>query len=299
MLHSKAELRYGALSMKMRCMQFVLFLVATTLFSCRPSELDSLLLDDTDPDIPVAVFASSDNQIQLFFSSKGIEHEQSSYCIGTKETCTSESAVWQDAEAVSAGSSTFAVNEPLVATDAPQVHFRFTNASEILVQRSIQISPQTQQEDPEPQPEETQCIDAEKFICDVELAIHKYTNQYREQNNRRPVEFQPKIAYVSRDWSKKQFQRGSIGHEGFVGSRIQVYRQRFQTYDGRMASENVAMSGGMAVSRGADYIGQYFARMWYNSDGHRRNMLSSGVRTHGAGVYISGRRAYATQIFGR
>jgi uncharacterized protein YkwD len=148
---------------------------------------------------------------------------------------------------------------------------------------------------------DSNCYKGSAFICKIEVLITKKTNEYRTSNGRAAVTHDPKIAFASRDWSMKQGRRGSIGHDGFPRARMAVYQQEFGTSQ-TMRGENVAMfsgfSSGAETDEEAERIASRFAVMWWNSTGHRINMLVKSHRTLGVGVARTPRGAYyATQIF--
>jgi uncharacterized protein YkwD len=110
----------------------------------------------------------------------------------------------------------------------------------------------------------------------------------------RELAFDPKISFVSRDWSAKQAQSGSISHNGFPSARQSVYAAEFGQSI-RLSGENVAYNfcGSMDVTRAANA----FIDQWWNSAGHRANMLGS-FGTIGVGVVITARgQCFGTQIF--
>jgi uncharacterized protein YkwD len=146
----------------------------------------------------------------------------------------------------------------------------------------------------------TDCYKADEFVCKVERLIGEKTNKYREGRGLKPLALDAKIAFVSRDWSKKQASSGRISHSGFPSSRVSVYRQEFNV-SRSLSGENVAMSGRVSGSSlddaAAERVAQEFAVMWWNSSGHRANMLGR-FKSLGVGVYKNSRGSwYATQIF--
>ncbi|MCX6123946.1 MAG: CAP domain-containing protein, partial [Proteobacteria bacterium] len=145
------------------------------------------------------------------------------------------------------------------------------------------------------------CYKASVFICKIEAAIAAKTNAYRAQQGRTLLASDEKISFVARNWSERQGNRGYIGHDGFPSSRNSVYRTEFNSPIS-LAGENVAMTSGVNVSgeddAAAEKVASTFAVMWWNSSGHRANMLRSSFKTIGNGVYKTSRGAwYATQIF--
>ena len=145
-----------------------------------------------------------------------------------------------------------------------------------------------------------ECYKADEFVCKVERLIGEKTNKYRESRGLQPLALDSKIAFVSRDWSQKMSRSGFISHSGFPSSRVSVYRQEFNT-SRSLRGENVAMSGRVSGSSlddaAAERIAQEFAVMWWNSSGHRANMLGR-FKSLGVGVHKTSRGSwYATQIF--
>lgn len=144
------------------------------------------------------------------------------------------------------------------------------------------------------------CYKADEFVCKVERLIGEKTNKYREGRGLQPLALDAKIAFVSRDWSQKMSRSGSISHSGFPSSRAAVYRQEFNV-SRSLRGENVAMTGRVGGSSqddaAAERIAQEFAVMWWNSSGHRANMLGR-FKSLGVGVFKTSRGSwYATQIF--
>lgn len=144
------------------------------------------------------------------------------------------------------------------------------------------------------------CYKADEFVCKVERLIGEKTNKYREGRGLQPLALDAKIAFVSRDWSQKMSRSGYISHSGFPSSRAAVYRQEFNV-PRSLRGENVAMTGRVGGSSqddaAAERIAQEFAVMWWNSSGHRANMLGR-FKSLGVGVFKTSRGSwYATQIF--
>lgn len=146
---------------------------------------------------------------------------------------------------------------------------------------------------PAPEPTADDCIGADEFICAIEVAITYHTNLLRNGSD---LTHHARLSYVSRDWSRQQMQRGSIGHQGFPAARRNYYNASFPGDSVSIQAENVAYSSGRANATAED-IAKMFVRMWANSPGHRRNMLGN-YKILGVGVTKSGSRYYATQIFG-
>lgn len=136
------------------------------------------------------------------------------------------------------------------------------------------------------------CHKGDEFTCKVEFEIVRLTNEKRSGMS--PLRHDKNLAYISRDWSRQQSQVGAISHTGFPGARVSAYQQEFGSGT-QINAENVAMFSGGGSS--PQEVAQKFVEMWYNSPGHRANMLGPYQRL-GAGVYRGARGFYGTQIFG-
>jgi len=144
------------------------------------------------------------------------------------------------------------------------------------------------------------CYKGDAFTCKVERLIGEKTNKYRKGRGLAPLALDAKIAFVARDWSQKQARSGYISHSGFPSSRMTVYRQEFNV-SRSLHGENVAMTSMVSASSqddaAAERVAEEFADMWWNSSGHRANMLGQ-FRSLGVGVFKNSRGSwYATQIF--
>jgi uncharacterized protein YkwD len=145
------------------------------------------------------------------------------------------------------------------------------------------------------------CYKADSFPCKIERLIADKTNKYRASRGLQPLTFDGKISFVARDWSKKQSNSGFISHTGFPSARQNVYRTEFSE-SRSLNGENVAYTGMIGRTSqqddsAAERVAEEFAVMWWNSSGHRRNMLGS-FSNIGVGVAErSGGSWYATQIF--
>jgi uncharacterized protein YkwD len=149
-------------------------------------------------------------------------------------------------------------------------------------------------------PQKSDCYKADPFICKIESLITAKTNKYRATRGLGALVLDPKLGFVARDWSVKQGRSGSMGHSGFPTSREAVYRAEFGVSRG-LRAENVAYTGGMFDSAArddaaAEAVAEEFAVMWWNSAGHRANMLGR-YSNLGVGISESNSEWYATQLF--
>ena len=138
----------------------------------------------------------------------------------------------------------------------------------------------------------SECYKGDEFTCKVEYAIVRFTNEKRA--GLPALRHDKNLAFVARDWSRQQSQVGAISHTGFPFARNSVYQQEFGTGT-QINAENVAMFSGGGGS--PEEIARQFVDMWYNSPGHRANMLG-GYQRLGAGVFKGAFGYYGTQIFG-
>ncbi len=137
----------------------------------------------------------------------------------------------------------------------------------------------------------TSCYKADDFTCKVEAAIVAQTNALRSS----PLVQSFESSFVARDWSEKQAKANAISHDGFPAARQQLLKAEFPKASWGFFAENVAMFGG-GDNSDPEAVAKKFVTMWYNSEGHRKNMLGNYGHI-GAGVYQSGNNFYATQIF--
>jgi uncharacterized protein YkwD len=138
------------------------------------------------------------------------------------------------------------------------------------------------------------CYKGDAKICRIEKLIADKTNSYRRSRGLSDLEYDAKVAFLSRDWSRQQAQSGSISHNGFPSARQGVYRNEFGV-NLFLTAENVAYN--YCGSRDEEGAASAFIDQWWNSAGHRANMLG-GHRGIGVGVFIdSSGRCYGTQIF--
>ena len=145
-----------------------------------------------------------------------------------------------------------------------------------------------------------ECYKADAFICKIERLITDKTNKYRATQGKKSLTHDPKLSFVARDWSTKMGRSGGISHRGFPDARENIYRTEFRVARS-MSAENVAYTGGRFSSSSqsdaaAEAIAEAFAVMWWESWGHRMNMLGRYTNI-GVGISQSNSSWYATQIF--
>lgn len=148
-------------------------------------------------------------------------------------------------------------------------------------------------------PATNDCYKASDFVCKVEHLITNKTNAYRATVGKGPLTYDAQMAFVARDWSAKQGASGSISHSGFPEARSAVYMQEFKI-SADFSAENVAMSGygsGGTTDADAESVADDFATMWWNSSGHRENMVGDYSKLGMGMAQDSSGSWYGTQIF--
>lgn len=149
-------------------------------------------------------------------------------------------------------------------------------------------------------PQNADCYKGDAFICKIEKLITDKTNKYRASRGLQPLALDAKFAFVARDWSLKQARSGGISHNGFPSSREAVYRAEFGVstdFNGENVAYTNMVGGSDQSDAAAEAVAQEFAVMWWNSPGHRANMLGHFNKI-GVGMYKTSRGAwYATQCF--
>ena len=150
-------------------------------------------------------------------------------------------------------------------------------------------------------PQNTDCYKSSAFICKIERLITEKTNKYRASRGLQPLSHDANFSFVARDWSLKQARAGYISHNGFPNSREAVYRTEFgvsEDFNGENVAYTSMVGGGSSESdAAAEAVADEFAVMWWNSSGHRANMLGR-FSLIGVGIYkTTGGAWYATQVF--
>ncbi len=229
-------------------------------------------------------------------------------CVGTAAVCTAPGAQWLRTVAGQvAGRAAFSSGQGLALTEGSQIHIAAKDAAGQNIGRSIQlvrrgstpaaVNNSTAVAAGPQQAAMTNCYKADAFLCEIEILVAQKTNAYRAQSGRPALEYSARVAYVSRLWSQQQGNRRDIGHEGFPSARVADYKREFSSMDGiSLNRENVAMASG---GSSAEAIAERFASMWWNSPGHKANILASGITGIGVGFVKVGGSYYGTQIFYR
>jgi uncharacterized protein YkwD len=151
---------------------------------------------------------------------------------------------------------------------------------------------------PTPNPGPSQC-EAGAVECQAAQVIFQENNKLRQSAGVPALKYNDKLAYVAWDWSKKQAAAGKISHDGFNEARLKVLADRFPGSKDSITGENVAYFMGGTDVKDGNAVGKKFYSQWLGSPGHKENMVRKTFTELGNGVYITGNKAYGTQLFGQ
>lgn len=136
-----------------------------------------------------------------------------------------------------------------------------------------------------------ECYQGDEFTCAVEASIVAKTNARRNSSS---LTQSFESSFVARHWSDEQLASNTLSHDGFPAERAETLQLTFPDLSFFYSAENVAMA--VTNAQTADDLAEEIVEMWWNSSGHRKNMLGP-YRYIGVGVAKSGRIVYATQLF--
>jgi uncharacterized protein YkwD len=132
----------------------------------------------------------------------------------------------------------------------------------------------------------------------VERAVLAGTNALRRERDLPALKSNEQLALAAGRFAKYMAMRDDYGHE--ADGRKPVHRARAAGYRDCMVTENISYQ---MHTRGFDTkeLAERLVSGWFNSPGHRRNMLDHEVVDLGVGVAYSDetQRYYAVQLFGR
>ena len=132
--------------------------------------------------------------------------------------------------------------------------------------------------------------------AEIEEALTRKINNYRQENGKPPLETHPEIRMLAREYSKDMATRNFYSHTNPEG--ITAHQRIGGLPYCRTASENIEKSYLERRTTSGKVSGQqeaidYIFNEWKNSPSHNRNMLRSGVKYSGIGVYIEDHDSYA------
>jgi uncharacterized protein YkwD len=234
--------------------------------------------------VVAATPAQADAKHDIYISApQTIVRESIQFCVGTADTCTAANAEKFGVIPHLSRTGFYKVDRSFSIT--PKQHYTVSgkDGSGQVVQTTIRI-------------DDNDChLAPDDFTCRVEMEVLRLTNVKRAASGRTEFTNAKYIGCASRLWSQEMARRGSISHDWFSnGTLRQKYRNECSG-TGTISAENVAMSGGS--SQTPEAVATTFVNMWWNSSGHRANMLGN-YRSMGVGFFKRGNSWYGTQNFG-
>lgn len=144
----------------------------------------------------------------------------------------------------------------------------------------------------------SQWLHAETSMVDqVEAAIVKQTNTFREKHELPPVEEDSALTKTASKFAKFMAESGTYGHHADGKSPAQ--RAKESGYEYCVVRENIAYRTNTGEITAEGLIG-VFVQGWIDSPPHRENMLADYVTQTGVAVATSDQTTYyAVQLFGR
>lgn len=136
---------------------------------------------------------------------------------------------------------------------------------------------------------------ADSFMVQVEQLIYNKVNQERSAHGVAALSNSTSMQKYARIKSQDMGDNNYFAHEDLNGNLITSKMKN----DGVTYSawgENIAYISGITD---ANALADQFMTNWMNSEGHRKNILSSNFSSIGIGVYKIGNKVYATQEFCR
>ena len=137
---------------------------------------------------------------------------------------------------------------------------------------------------------------SDNFMAQVEQAIFNKVNEERVKAGVAPLSYNTTMEKYARIKSKDMGDNNYFSHTDLNGNYITTQMKKDGvTY--KSWGENIAYLGGW----GADptVLANKFMTNWMNSEGHKKNILSTNFTSIGIGVYKVGDKVYATQEFYR
>jgi len=133
----------------------------------------------------------------------------------------------------------------------------------------------------------------EKFMAQVEQAIFNKVNEERSKAGVAPLTYNKTMEKYARIKSQDMGDKNYFSHQDLSGNLITT-KMKADGVSYRAWGENIAYIGGVSDPTA---LANQFMTNWMNSEGHRKNILSTNFESIGVGVYKAGNRVYATQEF--
>ena len=136
---------------------------------------------------------------------------------------------------------------------------------------------------------------SENFMTQVEQLIYSKVNEQRAANGLSQLSYSNTMQKYARIKSKDMGDNNYFDHKDLNGNLITV-KMHNDGVNYNAWAENIAYISGVSD---ANALANQFMTNWMNSEGHRKNILSTNVNSIGIGVYKIGNKVYATQEFYR
>lgn len=130
---------------------------------------------------------------------------------------------------------------------------------------------------------------AKRYQTDIKQVL-KYTNKYRKANEVSTLKLDANLTKAACYRSLEMAKADELSHIRPNGESCFTVLEDLKIETIGYRGENVAYVYG-------DIDAKTVCRLWYESEGHKKNMLDSNFRRMGVGIAISGDKVYYTQIF--
>ncbi len=142
-----------------------------------------------------------------------------------------------------------------------------------------------------------QNVRSSSMVGEVETAIVKQTNEFRESHELEAVQRDEQLMQAAKKFAKFMAESGKYGHR--ANGMTPAGRAEAAGYDYCVVRENIAYRTNTGEVT-ADSLIEVFVQGWIDSPPHRENMLADYVTHTGVAVATSDDITYyAVQMFGR
>ena len=135
----------------------------------------------------------------------------------------------------------------------------------------------------------------DQYMAQVEQAIFNKVNEERAKAGVAPLSYNTIMEKYARIKSKDMGDNNYFSHTdksgNYINTKMKADGVTYQAW-----GENIAYIGGVTDPVA---LANQFMTNWMNSEGHKKNILSTDFSSIGVGVYKVGNKVYATQEFYR
>lgn len=137
---------------------------------------------------------------------------------------------------------------------------------------------------------------SENQINEIKTAFHKYLNEYRKNDGKNTLDVNYKIADAATLRAREL--ETNFSHTRPDGTKFSSVLEGIVSPPFTTGENAIYIPYQLYEDMSTDQIGKYLAEKWYNSEGHRHNMLYSTFINHNMGVYQgSNKTLYAADLF--